>query len=83
MIKGMVYGAKRLSRKLIVRQMLQMLPHLSLDNIIRIIDLGERLVSREDHREVAENMKRYIRDGHPAVRVIERVLHELSPECRF
>jgi hypothetical protein len=78
MIKGMVCGVKRLSRKLIVRQMLQMLPRLSMDNIIRIIDLGERLLSREDHREVAESMKRYIRDGHPAVRVIERVLHELS-----
>jgi hypothetical protein len=63
--------------------MLQMFPRLSMDNIIRIVDLGERLLSREDHREVAESMKRYIRDGHPAVRVIERVLHELSPECRF
>jgi hypothetical protein len=83
MIKGMVCGVKRLSRKLIVRQMLQILPCLSMDNIIRIIDLGERLLSREDHREVAESMKRYIRDGHPAVRVIEGVLHELSPECRF
>jgi len=28
-------------------------------------------------------MKRYIPDGHPAVRVIERNLHELSLECRF
>ena len=78
MIKGMVCGVKLLSRKLIVRQLLQMFPRLSMDNIIRIIDLGERLLSREDHREVAESMKRYIRDGHPAVRVIERVLHELS-----
>ena len=83
MIKGAVYGVKRLSRKLIVRQMLQMLPQLSMDNIIRIIDLGERLLSREDHRDMAESMKRYIRDGHPAVEVIERALHGLSPECRF
>jgi hypothetical protein len=83
MIKGMVCGVKLLSRKLIVRQLLQMFPRLSMDNIIRIIDLGERLLSREDHREVAESMKRYVRDGHPAVRVLGRALHELSPECRF
>jgi MoaA/NifB/PqqE/SkfB family radical SAM enzyme len=83
MVKGMVYGVKRLSRKLIVRQMLRMLPHLSMDNIIRIIDLGERLLNREDYREVGESMKQYIREGHPAVKVIERVLHDLSPQCRF
>jgi len=83
MVRGIVYGARRLSRKLIIRQMLRMLPHLSMDNIIRIIDLGEKLLDREDYREVGESMKKYIREGHPAVRVIERVLHELSQECRF
>jgi MoaA/NifB/PqqE/SkfB family radical SAM enzyme len=79
----MVYGIKRLSRKLVIRQMLRMLPHLSMNNICRIIDLGERLLNREDYREVAESMKRYIREGHPAVKVIDRVLNDLSTECRF
>ena len=75
----MMRGVKRLSRKLIIRQMLQMLPRLSMNNIVRIIDLGERLLNREDYREVAGSMKKYIRQGHPAVKVIERVLHELAP----
>jgi MoaA/NifB/PqqE/SkfB family radical SAM enzyme len=79
----MVYGIKRLSRKIVVRQMLRMLPHLSMNNMSRIIDLGQRLLNREDYREVAESMKRYIREGHPAVKVVERVLHDLSSECRF
>jgi MoaA/NifB/PqqE/SkfB family radical SAM enzyme len=83
MAGGMVYGIKRLSRKLVIRQMLRMLPHLSMNNICRIIDLGERLLNREDYREVAESMKRYIREGHPAVKVIDRVLNDLSTECRF
>lgn len=83
MAGGMVYSIKRLSRKLVIRQMLRMLPHLSMNNICRIIDLGERLVNREDYKDVAESMKRYIREGHPAVKVIERVLNDLSPECRF
>jgi MoaA/NifB/PqqE/SkfB family radical SAM enzyme len=79
----MVRGVKRLSRKLVIRQMLRMLPHLSMNNITKIIDLGERLLNRDDYRQVAESMKRYIRDGHPGVKVIDRVLHELSPEVRF
>ncbi|MBW2122259.1 MAG: radical SAM protein [Deltaproteobacteria bacterium] len=83
MVKNMVYGVKRLSRKLVIRQMLRMLPHLSMENITRIIDLGERLLNREDYRAVGESMKSYIREGHPTVKVIERVLHDLSPECRF
>ena len=83
MVKTITVGVKRLSRKLVVRQMLWMLPRLSMDNILKIIDLGEGLLNREDYREVAESMKRYIREGHPAVHLIERVLHELSAECRF
>jgi len=83
MAGGMVYGIKRLSRKLVIRQMLRMLPHLSMNNICRIIDLGERLLNREDYKEVAESMKGYIREGHPAVEVIDRVLNDLSTECRF
>ena len=63
MVKGVVVGVKRLSRKLVV---LRMLPRLSMDNILRIIDLGERLLNRE----VAESMKQYIREGHPAVHLV-------------
>ena len=66
MVKTITVGVKRLSRKLVVRQMLWMLPRLSMDNILKIIDLGERLLNREDYREVAESMKQYIREGHPA-----------------
>ena len=78
-----INSVKRLSRKVIIRQMLRMLPHLSVDNIARIIDLGERLLNREDYKQVGESMKKYIREGHPTVKLVERVLHDLSPECRF
>lgn len=74
---------KSYSRKLIVREMVRMLPKLSMKNMSKIIDLGEKLITREDHKAIAESLKRYIEEGHPAVKVIEKVLNNLSPECRY
>jgi len=74
---------KSYSRKLIVREMVRMLPKLSMKNMSKIINLGEKLIIREDHKAIAESLKRYIEEGHPAVKVIEKVLNNLSPECRY
>ncbi len=74
---------KALSRRLVIRQMVRMLPTLSMGNIIRIIELGEKLINREDYKQISGSMKEYVKQGHPAVKLIERVLYDLSPECRF
>ncbi|UCD72244.1 MAG: radical SAM protein [Syntrophobacterales bacterium] len=76
-------GVKGYSRKLIVRKMVQMLPKLSMKNMSKIIDLGESLITRDDHKAIAESLKNYIEEGHPAVKLIEKVLYKLSPECRY
>lgn len=75
--------AKRFSQRLIIRQMLRMLPSLSMENMCKIIDLGEKLIVKEEYREIAEALKRYIREGHPAVKIIEHVLYRLNSESRF
>ncbi len=71
------------SRKLVIQEMVRMLPRLSMKDMCKIIDLGKRLISREDYKEIADSLKRYIEEGHPAVKVIEKVLYNLSPECRY
>ncbi len=80
---SILHGVKGYSRKLIVREMVRMLPRLSMKNMSTIIDLGKKLITREDYRAIADGLKMYIEEGHPAVKVIEKVLYNLSPECRF
>lgn len=76
-------SVKGYSKKLVVREMVRMLPKLSMKNMSKIIDLGEKLITREDYKAIAESLKMYIEEGHPAVKVVEKVLYNLSPECRF
>jgi len=71
------------SRKLVVKEMVRMLPKLSMRNMCKIIDLGKKLISREDYKAIADGLKTYIEEGHPTVKVIEKVLYNLSPECRY
>ncbi len=80
---SILHGVKGYSRKLVVREMVRMLPKLSMKNMSKIIDLGEKLITREDYKAIAESLKMYIEEGHPAVKVVEKVLNNLSPECRF
>jgi MoaA/NifB/PqqE/SkfB family radical SAM enzyme len=80
---SILQDVKSYSRKLVVKEMVRMLPKLSMKNMCTMIDLGEKLIAREDYRAIAESLKRYIREGHPAVKVIEKVLYNLSPEPRY
>ncbi len=60
-----------------------MLPKLSIKNMSKIINLGEKLITREDYRAIAESLRRYIEESHPAVKAVEKILHNLSPQYRF
>jgi len=80
---SILQSVKGYSKKLVIREMVRMLPKLSMKNMSKIIDLGEKLITREDYKAIAESLKMYIEEGHPAVKVVEKVLYNLSPECRF
>lgn len=76
-------GIKSSLRKMVVTQMVRMLPNLSMKNLMKIVELGEKLINKEDYKPVVASFKQYIREEHPATKLIERVLYELSPQCRY
>ena len=75
--------AKRVSREWVIRQMLKLLPRLSMENMETMISLGQKLLRNPEYIEAGEAMKDYIRQGHPTVKVVDKVLHDLSPEVRI
>jgi len=78
-----IQAAKSKSREWVLRQMLNLLPRLSMDNMETMISLGQKLLKNPEYIAVAEEMKAAIRENHPAVKVIDKVLHDLSPEASF
>ena len=80
---AVVKEVKRVSREFVLKQMLKLLPRLSMDNMETMISLGQKLLKNPEYISVGETMKQAIRDGHPSVKVIEKVLHDLSPEARY
>ena len=67
-------------REMVVTQMVRMLPNLSMKNLMKIVELGEKLINKEDYKAVVASFKQYIKEEHPATKLIERVLYELSPQ---
>jgi len=75
--------AKDASRRWVIRQMVKLLPKLTMDNMETMISLGQKLLKNPEYIQTAESLKQYIRERHPAVKVVEKVLYDLSPEARF
>jgi MoaA/NifB/PqqE/SkfB family radical SAM enzyme len=74
---------KNLRSELVVKAMTSMLPRLSMKNLSRILYLADLLIRKEEYRSILKGFKAYVDQGHPATKLIDRVLHELSPNARF
>jgi radical SAM protein with 4Fe4S-binding SPASM domain len=80
-------GVIRLNLKLMAqRQLLKpvavILPMISEEGIMRIFDLGLKLDRTGKYSFVIDRVKKMYREKHPATLLIDRVFHELSPNCR-
>ncbi|MCX7856889.1 MAG: radical SAM protein [Deltaproteobacteria bacterium] len=69
--------------ELIVKAMTKMIPRLSLHNLSKILKLADLLIKEEKYRPILKSFETYVKNGHPAAKLIEKVLYDLSPNVRF
>lgn len=69
--------------ELIVKAMTKMIPKLSMKNLSKILKLADLLIREERYRSILKSFQSYVEEGHPATKLIEKVLHELAPNVRF
>jgi len=71
------------SSEMIVRAMTRMIPKLSMKNLSKILKLADLLIRDEKYRPILRGFQAYVEEGHPATKLIERVLYEFAPNVRF
>lgn len=69
--------------ELIVKAMTKMIPRLSLKNLSAILKLANLLIKDEKYRPILKSFESYVAEGHPATKLIEKVLYEFAPNVRF
>jgi len=73
---------KNYAKVQIVRQVMQLLPNFSLENLIRLVSLGERLVDDHRFKQYARGLREKFEQRHPAVLLARDIIQRLSPNCR-
>lgn len=74
--------AKKYAKVHIAKQIMQLLPNSSLENLIRLVSLGEKLVDDQELKQYARGLKEKFEQRHPAVLLAQNIIKHLSPNCR-
>lgn len=79
---GFLEKAKSYSKEKMITEIMQLLPKFSTKNVIRMINIGEKLTGDQDYKQNARKLKELFEMGHPAAILIKEILNRLSPSCR-
>jgi len=66
----------------LVKEIMKVLPKFSVNNLVKMAALAERLTSDEDLKRKAKGMKEFFATGHPSVELAKSIISRLSPTCR-
>ncbi len=74
---------KLMESERVVKAMTKMISRLSMKNLSAILRLADLLIRDEKYRPILRSFRSYVEEGHPATKLIEKVLYELAPNVRF
>ncbi len=66
----------------LVKEIMKILPRFSVNNLVKMAALAERLTSDDDLKRKARGMKEFFATGHPSVNLAKNIINRLSPKCR-
>lgn len=77
-----LYGKVRDSiKKKVIKGILVSLSDSSNENILRLVNGFEKITPKE-HKEIINSVKTLIKENHPSVNFIKRILRDIDPNCR-
>ncbi len=79
---GIKTRIKNYTRVQAIKALLDLLPKLSNQNLIKITHLAERLADTDWTKRQIKEIRKYFQEGHPAVEFARRIARGLSPNCR-
>jgi len=66
-----------------LKRILPLMLNLSTENLIRMIDLGEKFFIKDEKiKGMAENIKKAFREEHPSAIMVKEAFSRLSPACK-
>lgn len=79
-----VYGViKQEIQKRIIKKIILSLGDTSNENLYRIVNLVGKLISKkEKSNEIVENIKRLIKENHPSINLVRRIIKNMDSNCR-
>ncbi len=75
-------GFRTFSRTQAAKAILSLMPHISVDNLVRASKFAEKLTRVERDREVIRALRGLFEQRHPAILMAKDVMDRLSPNCR-
>lgn len=75
-------GLSTFTRAQAAKTLLGLVPHLSIDNLVRATRFAEKLTRVERDREVIRALRELFEKRYPAVLMAKDVMERLSPNCR-
>lgn len=75
-------GLRTQGRAQAARALLNLVPHISVDNLVRASKFAEKLTRVERDRQVIKALRELFEERHPAVLMAKDVMERLSPNCR-
>jgi len=79
---GIRERAKNYAREKLISEIMSLLPKFSTKNVIRMINIGEKLTHDPEYKHNAKRLRELFEQGHPAAILIKDVLNRLSPNAR-
>ncbi|MGB9858268.1 MAG: radical SAM protein [Dictyoglomaceae bacterium] len=65
-----------------LKNILDLLTNLSNENLIRVIDMGEKIFADESTRSYTQEIKKAFENKHPSIELTRNTLKRLSKNCR-
>jgi len=75
-------GLGTLGKAQAAKTLLSLVPHISVENLVRASRFAEKLTRVERDREVIRALRGHFEERHPAILMAKDVMERLSPNCR-
>ncbi|MFA5993054.1 MAG: radical SAM protein [Candidatus Pacearchaeota archaeon] len=79
---GVYQSLKEKAEAKLVKKILLSLSNLSNENMIRIANVFEKFTSDKTTISAIEQVKKLIKEDHPAVKFMRRIVQDMDPNCR-
>ncbi len=79
---GLYKDLKQSVQKKIIKKIIYGLSDSSDENILKLANTLEKIIPNKDSKNILESVKELIRNNHPAVSFIKRIMKEIDPNCR-